>query len=155
SFSSMFAGFKDLNAFTTFYKIPDVSSGVVPIGVGKDAARTIISSFVTADTVSTPQMTLAGNSAAYFEFRSPDNGRGNLTVTVETLDGVSDASYNLIVKGRSITIPARRSSSAKFVTFELTDFGGKYDTAVLTAGDTALLAKNEVSFRAVAYYEPS
>jgi hypothetical protein len=154
SFAVMFAGFKDVNAYTVYYRMPGSSKGLATSGTRKNATRTILTSFDKYDTSVTPAMTLGGSSAAYFEYRAPSSSSGKLTVTVETLSGSTDASYNMVIKGKSITIPARRQTSG-LVTFVLTGLGGSVSAAVLTAGNTSMASSDEVSFLATAYFEES
>ena len=148
SFADMYSGFKDMNSYSAFYRAYGVSSKI-----GKtNALRTMSASFGNYVTTSTPQMTLAGNSSAYFEFNAPSSATGTLTVTVDTSKGKSNASYNLVLYGKKITIPPRRTS-AKLITFELTGFGGKVTSAVLTAGNTSMSSSSEIGFIATAHFE--
>ncbi|MBR5091607.1 MAG: hypothetical protein IK093_19465, partial [Ruminiclostridium sp.] len=152
-FASMFAGFKDMNSYTEFYKIRDLSAAKSTAVIKKRGERTENVSFDDTDTAATPQMTLTGNSAAYFEFTAPSSSKGKLTVTVETTGGAAaDASYNLVLKGKKITIPGR-GKTAELMTFVLTDFGGGFSTAVLTAGNISMSSKNTISFDATAFFE--
>ena len=152
SFSKLYARFKDMNAYTEAYRLNDLSSGNPPKFVNKKATRTMTSSFDECDTAITPRTTLTGNSAAYFEFEAPPSQSGTLTVTVDTSEGASNASYNLILKGKSIIIPAH-GNALELMTFVLSGLGDKYSSAVLTAGNTSMSAKQDLSFTASAYFE--
>ena len=152
SFAKLFAGFKDMNAYVDFYGIKDLTSSDPSKIIRKKAARTIIASFDDCDTAATPQMSLAGNSSAYFEFTAPAASSGTLTVTIDTSAGAADASYNLILRGKKITIPAR-GKAYPLMTFVLSGFGGSVGSAVLAAGNTSMSSKTELNFTASAYYE--
>lgn len=150
TFAKLFAGFKDMNSYTDFYGINDLTSSSKIIR--KKAARTIIASFDDSDTAATPQMALAGSSAAYFEFTAPASSSGTLTVTVDTSEGVADASYNIVLKGKKITIPPR-GKAYSLMTFVIADFGGSVSAAVLTAGNTSMSSNTKLSFAASAYFK--
>ena len=150
TFAKLFAGFKDMNSYIDFYGIKDLTDPSKIIR--KRASRTIIASFDDCDTAATPQMSLAGSSAAYFEFTAPSSSSGTLTLTIDTSAGAADASYNLIIRGKKITIPSR-GKAYPLMSFVLSGFGGSVDSAVLTAGNTSMSSKTELNFIASAYYE--
>ena len=150
TFAKLFAGFKDKNSYTDFYGITDLTNPSKIIR--KKASRTIIASFDDSDTAATPQMTLAGNSAAYFEFAAPASSSGTLTVTIDTSSGAADASYNLVLHGKKIAIPPR-GKAYPLMTFVLSGFGSGTDSAVLTAGNTSMSSKTELNFIAWAHFE--
>lgn len=152
SFAKAFAGFKDMNAYTDFYKLRDLSSDRANALVREKADRTMTASFDGQSTIKIPDTTLNVNSAAYFEFLSPAASKGKLTVTVETDGKLSDSSVNLILKGRNIIIPVRKNAS-ELTTFVLSDFGGSYSSVVLTAGNTSMAKNKQICFAASAYFE--
>ena len=151
SFSGLFAGFKDMNAFSAAYGLRDLSSDDPLAVIDRKAARNMVTTFGDTDTAATPDTTLSGNSAAYFEFRAPEDSSGTLTVTVETAAGVSDASYNLILNGKDIIVP-KRGKAAELMTFVLTDLGGSVSSAVLAAGNTSMSSKSQINFTATAFF---
>lgn len=148
TFEKMIAGAADFSAFTKFHKLPGTS---VSANIGTNARRTVSYTLTGTGVRSVSDMTLEANSAVYYEFKAGSSDKKTLAVTVHTPSGLANASYNLIIQGKSTVIPAR-GTSAEFMTFEVTGFStGGTKTAVLAAVNNSAKTANKTEFSVNAF----